>query len=262
MDDRSFRLMVLEAKEGFYLSRASEQVQAKWTRENINRGFKHDLPANEVLPLHFIENFEDQHFDRNSSIIIQIIDASSCVIKASRTSVYHPDRHLIRMETVVWSSSMTPEELEEEPLSVRLDFGRRRLLYMILDKPFEMTVAAMKPWTYLCMVMRREVFTEVYLDHEELDNRLDLAMGIYKVEVGYDDQQVIANSKSLDKAYERAIWVFGEMDQMQASLAPVDSNDELKDFMKREAYLVDSVIRNWREEIGISPLSFYLELDP
>ena len=94
----------------------------------------------------------------------------------------------------------------------------------------------------------------------ELDNLLDLALCLgFEVEPGHDQQQIVENTRSMDQAYDRAIWVFDDMDQVDAVLSPELKNDEVAAYMKRGVYVQPPAIKNWKAEIGIQPLSEYLE---
>lgn len=259
MEDRFIRLLTFEVQGAFYVRRDAEQVQAEWILNHMLRFMGDELASSGLLPLKIVDPFEYQRFDDSTSVLLQVLDASITVIKGSKPAACHPDRHLVRLEAVAWSSEHRPDELTTT-MNLRLEGGRRRLLYLMLQKPFEITMASGKPWTYLCMAMTRSTFAGLFVESQDLDRRLDLALtNGFKVEMGQTQEQVAKNSRSLDRAYERAAWIFDEMDQADVLLSPVLSREDLKPFMKIEDYPFPPALRHWREEIETTPLSDYLK---
>ena len=258
---RGYRLVTFEAKEAHYLARAAHQIQSQWISDHMLRVFGNELTANHQLPKTIMTSFEDQHFDASTSVVLQILDASSLFIKRSEPSSYNSHRHLTRFEVVVWSSSLQPGAIDG-PTKLKLDCGRRRRLFIVLDRPFEIGLTAMKPWNFLAMLMRRDTFVDLYIESKQLDDMLDAALCLgFKVEPGREEQQVVENDRAIDIAYDKAVWVFDEMDQLDAVLAPVLTQQQVAAYLKRGAYLEAPTLRDWKAEIGIDPLSTYLEED-
>ena len=259
MEDRYIRLLTLEFKKAYYLRRDGEQIQSQWILQHLQRFMGDEIGLNDELPKTFIDHFEHQVFDDTTTVLLQVLDASVMAIKTSKPGLQHPDRHLMRLETVAWSSDLRPDQLTEQ-MELQLEGGRRRLLYLVLQKPFEIRMPSSQPWQYLCFAMNRRTFADLFLESYELDTRLDLALCLgFKISSGYNDDQVAHNSRCIDRAYERAVWIFDEMDQADVELTPVVSREDVKAYMKAEDYCFPPALRNWKEEIAIDPLSEYLE---
>ena len=258
---RNFRLVSFEAKQGHYVARATMQMQTTWITEHMMHVFGNELTANQLLPTTIMTGFEDQPFDPSTSVVLQLLDASTTAIKLCDPGPLHAQRHLTRFEVVVWSSPIQPEAIDG-PVKLKLDCGRRRRLYMVLDRPFEIGLTAMKPWNFMAMLMTRATFTDLFFESKELTNMIDYALCLgFRVEEGHSEQQVLENNKSIDIAYEKAIWVFDEMDQLDAVLSPVLSVEQVQAYMKRERYAEQPAIRDWKAEIGVKALSEYLEAE-
>ena len=89
---------------------------------------------------------------------------------------------------------------------------------------------------------------------------LDAALCLgFKVETGREEQQVAENDRAIDMAYDKAVWVFDEMDQLDAVLAPVLTQEQVAAYVKRGVYEESPALLDWKTEIGIDPLSTYLE---
>ena len=260
MANRRISLVTFEAYHGHHLARATEQEQLQWITDHMKRLLNEELLTSKLLPTTVHRSLEQPSFQVFSSVLLQVCDSSTTLIKGTQPFTVHPDRYLTRLEVVAWASTEDLVELEAAAKR-RLHGLNSRPLYMVLSKPFESMMNRCNPWQYLCMLMSKSTYELLQEESGQLESELDAALCLgFDVVYGSTETQARENADLIEAAHERAFHVFQSMEEIDALLAPVLTDQQLEAFAKSGDKLGSPVPRNWPEEIHGQSLRQYLRL--
>lgn len=252
------RLGVMEAVFGVYERDETMQEQTEIAHEYMERAFGGQLPLHERLPYLLRGRADEEPVGAHSTVVLQVFDASTTVMEGGLPWTPHPNRHLTRLEVVVWGCPLRPDELDDAK-KVRLECGGRAVLYAVLDKEFECTVSDAEKWKHLCLLLPRALLEELMTQAQRIDYELDLAICLgLTVQLGFSEKQVLSNAEFLERGSARAGWAFDPLAQLDAVLAPVTDLEQVEPFLKHGKWCAAPQIRNWKADIGGQSLWRYL----
>ena len=261
MKEREVRLLTLEAYHGRQERRETEQEQQDWMADHMHRLWRNPLSSHELLPIALTESFDPRNEQAFTSVVLQLFDASTTVIRGSKPFIPHPDRWLVRLETVAWASTADLTKLEEPSKHRLVCLGCKRL-YLVLDRLFEVRMSLVKQWNYVCLAMRSSTYEQLFEESKRLDDELDAALCLgFEVLFGRSDEEVAENSSHMESAHETAFCIFGQLDELDVALSPVVTSEDADPYKKRGSSLQCPVAKDWTEEIDGQSLRMYLRLE-
>lgn len=259
MKERGVSLLILEAYHGRQERIETEQEQLDWMANHMHQLWRNPLSTHELLPITLTESFEPPNEQALISVVLQLFDSSTTVIRGSKPFNQHPDRWLVRLETVAWASTADLIELEQPSKHRLVCLGCRRL-YMVLDRLFEVRMSLVNQWNYLCLAMRSSTYDQLFEESKRLDDELDAALCLgFEVLFGRNDEEVTENSRFIESAHKTGFWIFNQLDELDVSLSPVATSEDSDPYKKRGNSIQCPVIKDWKDEIDGQSLRQYLK---
>ena len=259
MGDRTISLLRMDTLHSFYEARDTEQEQVMWITERMQEVICEELHLDQLIPVSLLptSRIEDQPAPKR--IVLQVYDASSCRVTGIQNDSPHPQRQLTRLEVLVWETNAPQHELDGHTIH-RLKYSGGYKLWMVLDRPFEITTDDKKPWSTLCLTTSKTTFDQLFQESQELEDKIDSAICLgFDLELGSTPSQALENNAFIDRAIGRKHKLFCHVEEVDAKLGNLTNAEDIDPYMKRAPFTELPKVLKWKAAVEASTLRRYLK---
>ena len=159
---------------------------------------------------------------------------------------------------MVWATNADRLQLDGQTRH-RLEYRGDCRLWMVLDRPFEITTDDSQPWSSLCFSFSMATFDQLFEESNKLEDMIDSAICLgFDLDLGMSAEEAQQNDQFISKAYRRKLRLFCGVDEIDACLGSMTHPDQVNLYMKRALFTTLPTVQDWRPDVEVSTLRQYL----